>query len=133
MVSIIEIVLYTKLTAEHQYLLRSSSHPLQTKRAFPFSLALRIRRTCFSNETHNLSLPKPGAMRRVYTITHTHTSDSPRRIPLVVGSHPAIRSISSIFHKHIYILPSSQLCATLFKYIPLVTFLRTNKLKPEIR
>ena len=37
------------------------------------------------------------------------------------------------FHKHIYILSSSQLCATLFKYIPLVTFLRTNKLTPEIR
>ena len=41
--SIIEIVLYTKPTAEHQYLLRSSCHPLHTKRAFPFSLALRIQ------------------------------------------------------------------------------------------
>ena len=44
MVSIAEIVLYTKPTAERQYLLRLPCHPLHTKRAFPFSLALRIRR-----------------------------------------------------------------------------------------
>ena len=44
MVSIIEIVLYTKPTAEHQYLFRSSCHPLHTKRAFLFCLALRIQR-----------------------------------------------------------------------------------------
>ena len=78
--------------------------------------------------------PRPGAMRRVYTITHTHTSDSPRRIPLVdlvVRYHLAIWSIPSIFHKHIYILSSSPLGAILFKYILLLTFLRTNK--PDIR
>ena len=127
MVSIIEIVLYTKPTAEHQYLLRSSCHPLNTKRAFPFSLALRIRRICSSNETYSLGLLNQE-IQRVHTITHSHSSDSPTRIPLVVGYHPAIRSISSIFHKRNYILSSSQLCATLFKYIPLVTFLRTKKL-----
>ena len=53
-VSIIAIVLYTKPTDEHQYLLRSSCHPLHTKRAFPFSLALRIQRICSSNEMFKL-------------------------------------------------------------------------------
>ena len=133
MVSIIEIVLYTKPTAEHQYrVLCSSCHHLHTKRAFSFSLALRIRRICSSNKTYNLGLLNQE-IQRFHTITHTLTqaASSPPRIPLVVGYHPAIRSISSIFHKHIYILSSSQLCATLFKYIPLVTFLRTNK--QEIR
>ena len=123
MVSIIEIVLYTKPTAEHQYLLRSSRHPLHNKRVFPFILALRIPRICSSNENRKI--------QRVHTITHTHTSDLPTRIPLVVGYHPVIRSISSIFHKHIYNLSSSQQGVTLFKYIPLVIFLRTYK--PEIR
>ena len=65
-----------------------------------------------------------------YYHTHSH-KHSPSRIPPVVGYHPAIRSISSIFHKHIHFLSSSQLCATLFKSIPLVAFLRSNK--PEIR
>ena len=154
MVSIIEIVLYTKPTAEHQYrVLCSSCHHLHTKRAFSFSLALRIRRICSSNKTYNLGLLNQE-IQRFHTITHTLTQAAsfppppppprpppppprspppppPPRIPLVVGYHPAIRSISSIFHKHIYILSSSQLCTTLFKYIPLVTFLRTNK--PKIR
>ena len=71
-VSIIEIVLSTKLTAEHQYLLRSSSHPLQNIRAFPFSLALRIRRICFFNETHNLSLLNQEPCG-VFILSHTLT------------------------------------------------------------
>ena len=125
MVSIIKIVLFTKPTAEHQYLLRSSCHPLHTKRPFPFSLALRIRTICSSNETYNIGILNQE-IQSVHTITHTHTSDSPTRIPLVVGYHPATRSISciftstftsSIFHKHIYILSSSQLCA-LPSYVP---------------
>ena len=96
MLSIIKIVLFTKPTAEHQYLLRSSCHPLHTKRPFPFSLALRIRTICSSNETYNIGILNQE-IQSVHTITHTHTSDSPRRIPLVVGQHPAIRSILSIF------------------------------------
>ena len=100
MVLIIEIDLYTKPTAEHQYLLRSSCRPLHTKRAFSFSLALRIRCICSSDETYNLGLLNQE-IQSVHTTTHTHTSDSPTPIPLVVGYHLAIRSISSIFHKQI--------------------------------
>jgi len=100
MVSIIEIVLYSKPTAEHQHLLRSSRHPLHTKRVFPFILALTIRRICSSNENRKI--------QRVHTITHTHTSDSPTRIPLVVGYHPAIHSIHpntfTFSHPHNFVL-----------------------------
>ena len=130
MVSIIKIVLYTKPTAEHQYFLRSSCHPLHTKRAFLFSLALRIQSVCSSNETfklrcneltqaqylnrrgYNLGLLKQE-IQRVHTFTKTHTRNSPTRIPLVVGYHPAIRSISSIFHQkatHLQYLVHSTLC-----------------------
>ena len=48
----------------------------------------------------------------------THTYPSSCRIP------PSHSSISSIFHKHIYILSSSQHFATLFKYTTLATFLQ---------
>ena len=50
--------------------------------------------------------------------SHTHTSDSPTRIPLVVGYNPATRSISSIFHKHTFSHPPN--FVLLLKYIPLV-------------
>ena len=105
---------------EHEYLLRSSCHPLHTKRAFPFSLALRIRCIFSSNETYNLGLLNQE-MQRYHTITHTHTNDSPTRIPLVdlvVRYHPAICSISSIFHKHVYILSSSPLCLNIYFSLP---------------
>ena len=58
MVSLVngEIVtdLYTKPTDKHQYLLQSSCHPVHTKRTIPFSLALRLRRICSSDETFAL-------------------------------------------------------------------------------
>ena len=38
--------LYTKPTDKHQHLLYSSCHPLHTKKAITFSLALRLRRIC---------------------------------------------------------------------------------------
>ena len=37
-----------------QHLLRSSSHPLHTKRAIRISLALRLRRICSSDDTLNI-------------------------------------------------------------------------------
>ena len=43
--------LYTKPTDKHQHLLYSSCHPLHTKKAIPFSLALRLRRICSTDAT----------------------------------------------------------------------------------
>ena len=79
MASIIEFVVYNKPTAEHQCLLRSPCHPFRTKRVFPFSLALRIRRICSSSETYNLGLLNQE-IQRVHTTptltqaTHPHVS-----------------------------------------------------------
>ena len=43
---IIETDLFTKPTDKHQHLLSSLCHPHHTKKAIPFSLALRLRRIC---------------------------------------------------------------------------------------
>jgi len=45
--------LYTKPTDKDQHLLYSSCHPLPTKKAIPFSLALRLRRICSTDATCN--------------------------------------------------------------------------------
>ena len=50
----IETDLYTKPTDKHQYLLVSSCHPQHTKRAIPFSLALRLRRICSNPDNYKL-------------------------------------------------------------------------------
>ena len=150
MVSLIngEIVtdLYTKPTDKHQYLLHSSCHPLQTKRAIPFSLALRLRRICSSDETfalrtteliqylnnrgYNLSFLKHVYnSNRVDTLKPSVTTpDTSSRVPFVISYNPAIRSMSSIIHKHFSILSSSQHCANIFKCTPLVAFRRINNL-----
>ena len=114
---------------------------LHTKRAFPFSHALRIRRVCSSNETYKLHCNEQTKnlngrgydigflnQKSVNTITRTDalkSSDaitvSPTRILLVVGYNPALPSISSIFHKYIHTLSSFQSCATVFKSIPCYT------------
>ena len=43
---IIETDLFTKPMDKHQHLLSSSCRPHHTKKAIPFSLALRLRRIC---------------------------------------------------------------------------------------
>ena len=50
----IETDLDTKPTDKHQYLLVSSCHPQHTKRAIPFSLALRLRRICSDPDNYKL-------------------------------------------------------------------------------
>ena len=52
----IETDLYTKPTDKHQHLLGSSCHPQHTKKAIPFSLALRLRRICSTDAKFTLRL-----------------------------------------------------------------------------
>ena len=49
--------LYTKPTDKHRYLLHLSCHPVHTKRAIPFSLALsRTSRICSTGKTFRLRI-----------------------------------------------------------------------------
>ena len=81
--------LYTKPTDKHQHLLYSSCHPLHTKKAIPFSLALRLRRICSTDATFNTRaaqlttyLLKPGYNRNFVTKQIRRASDIPRRLTL---------------------------------------------------
>ena len=136
---------------KHQYLLHSSCHPIRTKRAIPFSLALRLRRICSTNETFTLRtnelieyLYKRGYNRyflqreiqRVNNITRTEalikphdtsTLDKPKRFPLVITYNPALRSISSIIRKHFHILFIPH-CYNFFKSAPIVAYRRSSNL-----
>ena len=139
--------LYTKPTDKHQYLLHSSCHPKHTKQAIPFSLALRLRRVCFSNETFALRTNKLKSylnkreynlsflnqeIKRVHNITRTEsitpkdTSEinQPKGVPLVITYNPALHSISSIIHKHLNILSSSPRCASVKAKAPSIFFPR---------
>ena len=59
---------YTKPTNKHQHPLYSSCHPLHTKKAIPFSLALRLRRICSTDATFNTR----AAQLTTYVLKHTY-------------------------------------------------------------
>ena len=143
--------LYTKPTDKHQYLLHSSCHPTHNKLGIPFSLALRLRRICSTNETFTLRtneligyLHKRGYNRyflqretqQVNNITRTEaltphdtsTLDKPDRVPFVITYNPALRFISSIIRKHLHILISSPRCYNVFKTAPIVAYRRSSNL-----
>ena len=71
------------------HLLYSSCHPLHTKNAIPFSLALRLRLICFTYETFNIRtaelttyLLKRGYKRNFVTKQIQRAANIPRRLAL---------------------------------------------------
>ena len=65
---IIETDLFTKLTDKHQHLLSSSCNPHHTKKAIPFSLALRLHRICSTDAKfkHRINELKTYLLARDY-------------------------------------------------------------------
>ena len=81
--------LYTKPTDKHQHQLHSSCHPLHTKNAIPFSLALRLRCICSSDKTFNIRttqlttyLLKRGYKRNFVSKQIQRAANIPRRLAL---------------------------------------------------
>ena len=141
--------LYTKPTDKHQHLLFSSCHPLHTKKAIPFSLALRLRRICSTDETFSTRaaqlttyLLKRGYNRDLVTeqvqraaniprIQTLQTKDvnKPKRIPFITTFNPSLPHISNIIKKHYNLLLSSNRCKNVFQNLPVVAFRRSPNLR----
>ena len=90
----IETDLYTKPTDKHEYLLVSSCHPQHTKRAIPFSLALRLRHICSNPDNYKLRTNEliNYLANRGYDKTFLNLSSF-----LIIQHYPALRiSFTSI-------------------------------------
>ena len=142
--------LYTqKPTDKHQHLLYSSCHPLHTKNAIPFSLALRLRRICSTDETFNIRtaqlttyLLKRGFKRNFVTkqihraaniprrlALQTKDMNKPIRVPFITTFNPSLPHISNIIKKHYHLLLSSDRCKKVFPNSPVVAFRRSPNLR----
>ena len=126
--------LYTKPTDKHQHLLYSSCHPLHTKKAIPFSLALRLRRTCSTDATFNTRaaqlttyLLKRGYSRNFVTKQIRRAAE--KRIPFITTFNPSLPHISNIIKKHYNLLLSSNRCKNVFQHLPVVAFRRSPNLR----
>ena len=141
--------LYTKPTDKHQHLLYSSCHPLHTKKAIPFSLALRLRRICSTDATFhtrtaqlttyllkrgynrnfvNKQIRRAADMPRQLTL-QTKDINKPKRIPFITTFNPSLRHISHIIKKHFNLLLSSHRCKSVFQHPPAVAFRRSPNLR----
>ena len=145
----LETDFYVKPTDKHQYLLKSSCHPSHTKQSISFSMALRLRRICSSDEFFNTRsnaltthLIKRGyqhrflkeEMEKVRQIPRskaleTYTKQVNNRIPFVVTFNPALPNIRQIIFNNLNILRSSQRCKAAFPSPPLVSYRRCNNLR----
>ena len=143
----LETDLYVKPTDKHQYLLKSSCHPSHTKQSIPFSMALRLRRICSTDEFFNTRsdaltthLIKRGYPHRfikeeIEKVRHiprskaleTSMKNQSNRIPFVVTFNPALPNIRRIIFNNLNILRSSQRCKAAFPSPPLISYRRCKQ------
>ena len=144
----IETDLYTERADKHQYLLVSSWHLQHTKRAIPFSLALRLRPICSNPDNYKLRtnelidyLANRGYDKTFLKTQIQRASDIPRTdaltnklktqtetTPFVITYNPALPNLAHIIHKHSNVLYSSDRCRNVFKNLPLVAYRRCKNI-----
>ena len=147
----IETDLFCKPTDKHQYLLHSSSHPYHTKKSIPYSLALRLRRICSTDEFFERRsaelqtyLTKRGYKRRFIQDQISRAKQIPRneglkeqkqaskdtsdRVPFIITYNPALPNIQDILRKKQPILNSTERLKNIFNEVPVVAFHRSTNL-----
>ena len=120
--------LYTKPTDTHQYLHRSSCHPLHCKNSIAFSQALRLCRICcrphdydqrveelktylvdrgYNEQVVLHQINKATQFQRKDLLT-TRTKEKKEQVtPLVVTYHPDLSHLTYILHNHQCVLNTS--------------------------
>ena len=144
----IETDLDIKPTDKHQYLIDWSCHPQHTKRAIPFSLALRLRRICsnpdnyklrtnelidyLANRGYDKTFLKTQIQRASDIIRTDALTNKPKTqtetTPLVITYNPALPKLAHIIHKHSNLFHSSDRCRNIFKNLPLVAYRRRKNI-----
>jgi hypothetical protein len=150
----VEVELFRKETAKNQYLLPSSIHPATVTKNIPFSLSLRIVRTCTNtmDRDNRLSELKDMLLHRSYPERLVDSAIQraikiPRKIALkksvsknvkkrpvfVIKFDPRLPAISSIQAKHWRSMASQdQYLSDCFPQPPLVAFKRQRNLRESL-
>ena len=119
--SLLYILLTDKPTDKHQYLLHSSSHPYHTKKAIPYSLALRLRRISSKDEffdTRSTELER-------YLTKRGYKSNFVRSQTY----NPALPNIYKVLRHKQPILHSTERLHEIFKETPVVAYRRSPNLR----
>ena len=140
--------LHVKSTDTHQYLLSSSCHPNHIKKSIPYSLALRIRRICstddnFKQRTNELleflcqrghkrdyvkiQINKAFNVPRKNTLYYQHKKSNDRTV-FVTTYNPSLPNFNNIIKKYYPILTASDRCKNAFTVLEIHLFLPTAAL-----
>ena len=147
----IEVDLHRKKTHRNQYLLPSSCHPKATTTAIPYSLALRIVRTCTNQDIRDLRLKELKELlqarkypENVIDSAITKARKIPRKIALykvrkkseqkrpvfALKYDPRLPPVQQIQAKHWRaMVAQNQYLAEVFKQPPLVAYRRQRNLQ----
>ena len=141
--------LYTKLTATHQYLHRSSCHPIHCKNTIAYSQALRLWQICTNKKDylHHTQELKAHLVRRGYekgelqgcidkatntdrgSLLQPEVRKSKQITPFVVTYHPDLPPFQSILRKHQCVIDISPRLKGALLEPPLVAFRRSPNLR----
>ena len=144
--------LHVKSTDTHQYLLSSFCHPNPIKKSIPYSLALRIRRICstddnFKQHTNELleflcqrshkrdyvktQIKKAFNVPCKNTLYYQHKKSNNRTV-FVTTYNPSLSNFNNIIKKYYPILTASDHCKNAFKDPPLLAYRRPRNLRDTL-
>ena len=157
----ISVDLYTKPTDTHQYLLPTSCLPKHCCKNVPYSLALRLRRTCSDSDTFESRareltdhLCKRGYQKQEHLPLKEHGNKREKTYfligfnlsraftPSLLTYHPDLPKVRDIVNKHWPITESSSTLSEIFAERPTMAYRRPKslrdllvraKLKPDMR
>ena len=145
--------LFCKPTDTHQYLHKKSCHPWHTKKAIPYSQALRFRRICsedrqfqdrvgelagwlkdrgYEESMVNEQIDRARRLDRQTLLANTgnrSTQGRGKRVPLVATYHPALNSLGKVARRLHPMLTNSEEHREVFPEPPVVAFRRCKNLK----
>ena len=134
------------------YLLKSSCHPSHIKKSIPYTIALRLKIICSTDDFFNKCLNahtthlinrackhrfiqqeinKGRLIPRSHALK-TFTRQESDRVRFVVTSNPALPNINDIISGNLNILHSSQRCKEELPSHPLISYRRCNNLRENL-
>ena len=144
----VETDVYIKPTDSHQYLHRSSCHPMACKKSIPYAQALRLRRICskesfFDKRAKDLCtyLEERGYKRKYVVEQIDRARRTAReealaekskkentRIPFAVTYHPGLPNIGGVLRNLHPVLQLSRRCKEAIPEVPMVAFKKPKSL-----
>ena len=149
----IETDVYSKPTDSHLYLPPDSAHPHHCKKSIPYSVALRLKRNCSTEEFREKrfreyqdyliqqgynkkmvekQFNKANSLSRMELLKPRTTKRNRKVVPLVVDYNPNLPNIQGIIKDNLHLINTSEILKKIFPDKTIITAFRRPKNVKEI-